>query len=112
MNHENAEKIWQTVLMIPHGKVSSYGRIADLAGLPGRSRLVGRIMQYAPASMHIPWYRVLRSDGRLAFAAGTEMALKQSRLLQEEGVWVMRNRVDLSTFLWSPDLGEMLMMEH
>ncbi len=35
------QKIWQTVLQIPAGKIASYGQIADLAGLPGRARSSG-----------------------------------------------------------------------
>lgn len=112
MNQQHAEQIWQTVQRVPQGKVSSYGRIADLAGLPGRSRLVGRIMQYAPDEVKLPWYRILRSNGQLAFAAGSEMALKQSRLLAAEGVLVSHNRVDLKLFLWQPDLSELLALDY
>ena len=42
MDDSKYQRIWQTVLQIPVGKVASYGQIADLAGLPGRARLVGK----------------------------------------------------------------------
>jgi methylated-DNA-protein-cysteine methyltransferase-like protein len=38
------QKRWQTVQLIPEGKVACYGQIADLAGLPGRARLVGKAL--------------------------------------------------------------------
>ena len=110
-DQQKAEKIWLTVCKIPRGKVSSYGFIADLAGLPGRARLVGSILQYAPDEMQIPWFRVLKSNGQLAFPVGSEQAEKQKGLLQEEGVIVFNNRVKLKQFGWHPDLAELLQME-
>ncbi|MFL2840688.1 MAG: MGMT family protein [Pseudohongiellaceae bacterium] len=105
---KNYEHIWQTVLAIPIGKVASYGQIADLAGLPGRARLVGKCMVYAPKTMRVPWYRVLRANGQLAFKAGSSNCLKQTGLLQDEGVAVVENRVNMGKYRWQPGLDEML----
>ncbi len=107
-SNKNYEHIWQTVLAIPPGKVASYGQVADLAGLPGRARLVGRCMGYAPEDMQVPWYRVLRANGQLAFRAGSKASLKQTGLLQEEGVAVIKNRVNMEVYQWQPSLDEML----
>ncbi|MET1256517.1 MGMT family protein [Aliikangiella maris] len=106
-----AQKVWLTVQKIPIGKVASYGQIADLAGLPGRARLVGKVLGQAPDNMKLPWYRVLRSSGQLAFEAGSPQAEKQKGLLQEEGVVVLKNRVKISQFGWQPNLGELLEMQ-
>ena len=43
-------QIWQTIQLIPQGKVACYGQIADLAGLPGRARLVGKALGNVPES--------------------------------------------------------------
>lgn len=102
------DKIWRTSLLIPAGKVATYGQIADLAGLPGRARMVGKAMGLAPEAMQVPWFRVLRSDGKIAFPAGSEQANRQTGLLQEDGVVVLRNRVKLAVFQWQPDLQELL----
>ncbi|BDX04975.1 MGMT family protein [Planctobacterium marinum] len=101
-------RIWQTTLQIPAGSVASYGQIADLSGLPGRARLVGKAMGLAPKTMQVPWFRVLRADGKIAFPAGSELAEKQKGQLQEEGVVVLNNRVKLREFQWQPDLSELL----
>ena len=106
---DKAQRIWKTVLAVPKGKVASYGQVADLAGLPGRARLVGKSLGTAPRDMNLPWYRVLRSSGQLAFEKGSVQAEKQKGLLQEEGVVVFNNRVKLKDFGWQPDLAEMLM---
>lgn len=105
---DHYQKIWRTVQMIPAGKVSSYGQIADLAGLPGRARLVGKSLGFIPKDMQVPWYRVLRSSGQIAFPKGTEQAEKQKGLLQQENVVVLNNRVKFKEFQWQPDLAEML----
>ena len=104
----NKERIWRTVLSIPEGKVAAYGKVADLAGLPGRARYVSRAMSLAPKEFKLPWYRVIRSNGTLAFKPDSQMANKQNSLLKKEGVIVENNRVDLVIYEWKPDLGEIL----
>ncbi len=111
-NLHNAQKIWKTVSKVPAGKVSSYGFVADLAGLPGRARLVGAVLQYAPQEMSVPWFRILKSNGQLAFQAGSKKAELQTGLLQEEGVVVMSNRVKMKQFGWTPGLGELMELEY
>ncbi len=108
MDNQKQQRIWQTVKTIPAGKVASYGQIADLAGLPGRSRLVGKSLGNLPENAEVPWYRVLRSSGQLAFAKGSEQAQLQTGLLQQENVVVLNNRVKLKEFQWQPDLAELL----
>ena len=109
MQHNSRyDKIWRTAMHIPLGKVSSYGQIADLAGLPGRARLVGKSLAYVPDNMEVPWHRILRSSGQIAFPKGSEQGQRQKNLLQGEGVVVLNNRVKLKIFGWQPDLTEML----
>ncbi|MFT4807382.1 MAG: methylated-DNA-protein-cysteine methyltransferase-like protein [Paraglaciecola sp.] len=106
--HPQYTKIWHTVQLIPLGKVACYGQIADLAGLPGRARMVGKSLSYVPQKLEVPWYRVLRSNGQIAFPLGSEQSQKQTGLLQQEDVAVFNNRVKLSLFQWQPDLAEIL----
>ena len=107
MIKDSHQRIWHTVLQIPPGKVASYGQIADLAGLPGRARLVGKALGYAPAKLNVPWFRVLRSDRRLAFAPGSETAEQQRQLLLVEGV-LLKNYRAAQGDMWQPDLTELL----
>ena len=90
----------------------SYGQLADLAGLPGRARLAGKALGLALESSPVPWHRVLRADGKLAFPAGSAAALRQTGLLQDEGVCVLNNRVRLADFQWQPALWELLQLEN
>lgn len=114
MGHDlkKAQQIWNTVARIPPGRVASYGLIADLAGLPGRARMVGRSMQQAPTAMALPWYRVIRSNGQLAFPPGSSMAERQKGLLQQEDIVVLGNRVNMDRFGWKPELSELMQMDY
>lgn len=103
-----AEQIWHTVAVIPKGKVAAYGQIADLAGLPGRARFVSKALHLAPETKCLPWHRVLRTNGQLAFAADSHYACLQTKLLAAEGVPVIKNRVNLNIYGWQPELGELL----
>ena len=65
-------------------------------------------MGYAPDELQVPWYRVLRSNGQLAFKAGSKGSQRQTGLLQEDGVPVIKNRVKMNEYQWQPGLDEML----
>ena len=108
LTNENYVKIFKTINLIPPGKVASYGQIADLAGLPGRARLVGKSLAYVPSEMTVNWHRVLRSNGKLAFAPGSSQAVKQMGLLQSENVAVFNNGVKMKEYKWQPDLFSIL----
>ena len=111
VNQQYAQ-IWQTVQLIPTGKVACYGQIADLAGLPGRARLVGKALGMVPESgwqgQNVPWYRVINSQGKISFPTDSLNFDKQKQRLQTEQVVVIGARVKLSEFQWQPDLAEIL----
>lgn len=105
-------RIWQTVQSIPFGKVASYGQIADLAGLPGKARLVGKALGKVPKEgfrgRTVPWHRVINSQGKISFPVEHDNFVSQRALLQEEQVVVNGCRVKLADFQWQPDLAELL----
>ncbi|WP_395344660.1 MGMT family protein [Ningiella sp. W23] len=118
--------IYKVVNLVPRGKVASYGQIADLAGLPGRARLVGKALGGLPQyeSLHntlssssekhrehprsVNWHRIVRSSGEIAFDKASEHARLQTGKLQEEGVAVFNNRVKMKDFQWQPDMHTLL----
>lgn len=97
-------RIRATVAAIPRGRVASYGEVAQRAGLPGRARMVGRVLRDAPADTPLPWHRVLRASGQFAFPPGSKAFREQGRRLLAEGVGVLRGRVALARFGWGRDL--------
>lgn len=100
-------QICETVKLIPSGCVASYGQVADYAGLPRRARLVGRCLKVQQDD-DVPWHRVLRSDGRIAFPPGDDIASEQRQRLLSEGVTVKGHRVNMRDFQWAPDLSTIL----
>ncbi len=94
--------IERVIAAIPRGRLSTYGEIAQRAGLPGRARLVGRVLGESDAEL--PWHRVLRSSGKSAFPPGSRGFREQSQRLRAEGVVVVNGRVNLQRYGWQRDL--------
>ena len=97
MDEQNqaAERILAAVRAIPRGQVAGYGEVARRAGLPGRARLAARVLS-SNTDRTLPWHRVLRSDGRIAFPEGSEGFREQSRRLRGEGIDVRNGRVRMA----------------
>ncbi len=94
------EPIWSVVGQIPSGKVISYGQVAQLAGLPGRARLVGRCLSQLPKGTALPWHRVVNAKGEISLPLGSDSYLLQVARLQEEGVAVLNGKIKLACFGW------------
>lgn len=102
------KRVMAVVRAIPAGEVAGYGEVARRAGLPGRARLVAKLLS-AGDEPGLPWHRVLRSDGRIAFPEGSPGFDEQVRRLRAEGVRVEKGRVrgqraapTLDEMLWAP----------
>lgn len=102
------QQIWSTIRDIPEGRVASYGQVADIAGIPRGARQVGRALGQVPDGYDVPWHRVLRSSGQLAFDRNSATFKKQARLLAAERVQVKNGKVDMKKYRWTPDLDELL----
>jgi AraC family transcriptional regulator, regulatory protein of adaptative response / methylated-DNA-[protein]-cysteine methyltransferase len=56
-------KVWEALLRIPPGQVTSYESLADKTGNPSASRAVGNALAHNPIAYLIPCHRVLRKIG-------------------------------------------------
>ena len=108
MNAEAAKRIVAAIRAIPRGQVAGYGEVARRAGLPGRARMVARLLSDNDDAK-LPWHRVLRSDGRIAFPVGSAPFDEQCQRLRAEGVRVEGGRVrgilaaaTLDAQVWGP----------
>ncbi len=106
--HDSHRRIYAAIAAIPRGRVASYGAIALRAGLPGRARLVGKLLGATPEGMTLPWHRVLRASGHIALTPGSAGFRTQCRLLRAEGVEVHNGRVALWRFGLDADLDRVL----
>lgn len=96
------QALWLVLAAIPPGRVSSYGRLAQMAGLGRGARLVGRWLGQLPDDTTLPWHRVLNSQGQLSLPADHPAGQEQYQRLLAEGVIVRNRRVNMTRFGW-PD---------
>lgn len=99
------ETVWHVVRQVPHGRVVTYGQIAQLLPPPAGvepdaynvfgPRWVGDAMAACPQD--VPWQRVINAQGRISQRAG---ALKQRHLLEAEGIVFVKDKVDLKVYQW------------
>ncbi len=99
------EQVYQVVRLIPKGRVTSYGAIAQYLGTRGSSRMVG----YAMNGSHtvqppVPAHRVVNRQGLLTgkyhFASATAM----QDALEKEGITIIDDQVqDFKTLFWDPN---------
>lgn len=57
-------KVWESLLKIPRGALTSYGQIAQDVGQPRAARAVGSAVGRNPVAFLIPCHRVIQSSGR------------------------------------------------
>lgn len=101
MEEKNSyQKIYEVVRQIPAGCVATYGQVAALAGNRRWARVVGYALHVNPDPENIPCYRVVNREGRLSDAFAFGGVNRQKILLEEDGVEVVDNRVDLKRYQW------------
>jgi methylated-DNA-protein-cysteine methyltransferase-like protein len=88
---------------IPVGKVATYGQIARLAGKPGSARAVGWILNACAETHALPWQRVLNSQGKISLPKKSSAYLEQKRLLENEGVEIIKGALDLERYGWKKE---------
>jgi len=103
---DHDQRIYRAVRRIPRGRVSTYGHIADIAGLGGHARQVGYAL-HALRGDDVPWHRVVNARGEISPRSAGDSHDLQRLLLEAEGVeFDVRGRIDLSRFAWRTDRGK------
>lgn len=98
------ELAYRLVLRIPAGRVMTYGLVARVLGAGYDARAIGNIMYATPDDgRHIPWHRVINSQGGCSTAGLTTPPDLQQRLLEAEGiVFNDKGRCRVDDYLWKP----------
>ncbi|MDB5779955.1 MAG: methylated-DNA--protein-cysteine methyltransferase [Polaromonas sp.] len=77
------QSVWQALLAIPHGEVTSYGEVSRRIGHPAAVRAVGGAIGRNPVSIIVPCHRVTGTGGALTgYAGGLD---RKTALLRLEG---------------------------
>ncbi len=99
------ERVWALARRVPRGRVATYGQLALMltppAGIDSAAyrafgpRWVGGAMAACPDD--VPWQRIINAQGKISERPG---AAKQRKLLKEEGIEFVNDRVDLKKYGW------------
>ena len=98
------EQVWAVVVQIPHGRVTSYGAIAEYLGSKSASRVVGYAMNAShSATTDIPAHRVVNRNGMLTGKHHFGAPGLMQQLLESEGIEVFEDQiVDFKKYFWNP----------
>ena len=99
------ERVYALVRQIPHGRVLSYSKVAQLLGVPRGARAVGWALHQLGNNPHIqdvPWQRVINAQGYVSIKSIENGAMVQRARLEAEGViFDESGRVDMKRFGWA-----------
>ena len=98
MSKDFFKRVYEYLKKVPKGKVVTYGQIAQAIGAPRCARQVGFALHCNPQPYDIPCHRVVNRFGGLAPAFAFGGLEIQKRLLEEEGVVVQDDAVDLAKY--------------
>lgn len=93
--------IYKVVRRIPRGRVTTYGTVAKLAGIPGLARRVGYALHALPEGSGVPWHRVVNAQGRISLPPSDPGGSLQKVMLEKEGVvFGEGDRISFIRFGW------------
>lgn len=97
--------IYETVSLIPQGRVTSYGLIARYLKLSGGARTVGWALNHLNKSEHsLPAHRVVNRLGCLTGYLHFGSSNRMQQLLEAEGIVVQDMKVvHFSDLVWDPE---------
>jgi methylated-DNA-[protein]-cysteine S-methyltransferase len=79
-------KVWQFLITIPKGKVTTYTKIAKAIGYPKAVRAVANALGNNPYPIIIPCHRVVRANGTIGGYSGIGGIKKKKELLRKENI--------------------------
>ncbi len=86
----------------------SYGSVAKHAGLGRAARQVSRALKQSQSNKDLPWFRIVRADGKLGFPPDSDPYTQQRERLESEGVVFINARINMKLFAWQPDLDALI----
>ena len=96
-------QVYQVVRLIPSGRVTSYGAIANYLSAKSAARMVGWAMNASHKLDDVPAHRVVNRNGLLSgkMHFPTPVAMQQS--LESEGIEIIEDQIQhFSKIFWDP----------
>lgn len=97
--------VYEVVAQIPHGKVTTYGAIAEYLGIRSGARMVGWALNKSIESgpdQDLPCHRVVNRLGELSGKVHFGGNVMEERLQQEGITFKDENTIDLEKHFWRP----------
>ena len=95
------ENVFQVAKLIPKGRVTSYGAIAQYLGMKSSARMVGWALNGCPKN--VPAHRVVNRSGLLTGKHHFKPPISMQRALEKEGIKVKNDQVqDSREIFWDP----------
>jgi methylated-DNA-protein-cysteine methyltransferase-like protein len=96
------EQVYALTRLIPPGRVSTYGAIADALAL-GSARMVGWALNKSFHMGDVPAHRVVNRKGELSGRHHFNPPQRMQELLEQEGVKIVDHKVvDFNQLFWHP----------
>ncbi len=96
------EKVYQVAALIPYGRITSYGAIANYLGATGSARMVGWAMN-GSGNKDVPAHRVVNRNGLLTGKHHFQGTNLMQQLLESEGIEVVDNKIqNFEKLFWDP----------
>ncbi len=100
------DKVYKTVALIPFGKVTTYGAIAEVCGIKSSARTVGWALNGAKES-NLPCHRVVNRFGALTGKIHFGSPDIMEELLRSEGVEFDKDGcVVMEKYFWQPKINK------
>jgi methylated-DNA-[protein]-cysteine S-methyltransferase len=84
-------KVYEKLLKVPKGKVTTYSELAKAVGLKNGQRAIGRIMNKNPFPVIVPCHRVILSNGKIGGYAWGENV--KTNMLSKEGIKIKNGKI-------------------
>ena len=98
------ERVYETARLIPYGRVTTYGAIAEYLGTKGSARMVGWAMnQSHTQKKHVPAHRVVNRMGMLSGKHHFGGSKVMQELLENEGIEIVNDQIqNFDKVFWKP----------
>jgi methylated-DNA-[protein]-cysteine S-methyltransferase len=84
-------KVYEKLLKVPKGKVTTYSELAKAVGLKNGQRAIGRMMNKNPFPVIVPCHRVILSTGKIGGYAWGEKV--KTNMLSKEGLVIKKGKI-------------------
>ncbi len=95
--------VYEVARLIPAGRVTSYGAIANYLGSKGSARMVGWAMNAAHTMPEVPAHRVVNRIGLLTGKHHFDTRNPMQKRLEAEGIEIIDNQIQqFDKLFWDP----------